>query len=472
MYKLTALQHKAVQQCLQNASALRKAIATFGSPLNILFPEVMKENIAAFNEVINTHNIDGKIHYAYKPNKSALFAQQALLHNCRIDVASTQELLSALDVGFVGVHIEATGPKSLTFIEQCIANGVTINVDALFELEQIIRVAADAKQPISVLLRLSNFPASSVQTVSSIDRFGIEYSALDIALSLLKECVNIHLTGFSFHINTNSLTERTIAIENVLKAIFKAQEQGFTQCSVIDIGGGFQANFVEHKEEWDEFLTQVKQYAKGATERLSLNGSKFGYSFDGSAVSGSYVFQDFWNPKPKQQFLDAILSHTLNDFENRTVSQVVADGLLTLWIEPGQGLLDQCGITVAQVLGVKEVRGENVIFLDMNYTHLDADRYELFTDPIHLSFEERPDDKTKGYFLSGNLCLSIDVIMNHKVFLDTKPKSGDLLAFINTAAYRMDFVESQPLQHPIAQKVAWSNQRFLPEKDYLSLIHT
>jgi diaminopimelate decarboxylase len=54
----------------------------------------------------------------------------------------------------------------------------------------------------------------------------------------------------------------------------------------------------------------------------------------------------------------------------------------------------------------------------------------------------------------GNLCLSHDMIQYHKTFPEFIPESGDVVAFINTAAYQMDFSETPVLRQRIAEKVA------------------
>jgi diaminopimelate decarboxylase len=59
-----------------------------------------------------------------------------------------------------------------------------------------------------------------------------------------------------------------------------------------------------------------------------------------------------------------------------------------------------------------------------------------------------------GVYLTGNLCLEDDLITRRQVFLPGLPAPGDLLAFVNTAGYFMDFRADQALMQPIARKVA------------------
>ena len=472
MYKLSPIIHSEVETFLTDISEISSLVSKYGSPLNVLFPQLMPENIKDFQTCLDAFDFDYRICYAHKPNKSMVFPAIAKKSGIGIDVASIAELHNALLLGFLPSQIEATGPKSHSFLTACIETGIMINVDSLRELESIGTLSKEKNKSSSVLIRLSNFSSTSVAIKAKLERFGVEYAQIDRVWKILKNySQSILLRGFSFHINTNSLQERQIAVEHVIKATLAGQNLGHDQCSIVNIGGGYQANFIKNKNEWDDYLIQLKEYAQGThPERLSFSGTAFGFFSEGKAVKGSYTFQDFYNATPKTAFLKKILQHQLPEFENRSVSTVIAEHLLELWLEPGQSLLDQCGITLARIIDIKSVKTEHIIVTEMNYTNLDSDRYELFTDPVHLTSALPSSSKPKGYFISGDLCLSIDLIANHKVYLDKQPQPGDTLAFINTAAYRMDFVESQPLHHPIAAKIVVSNNQIQSESDFVAQI--
>lgn len=57
-------------------------------------------------------------------------------------------------------------------------------------------------------------------------------------------------------------------------------------------------------------------------------------------------------------------------------------------------------------------------------------------------------------YLLGNLCLESDLITRRLVWLPVLPRTGDLLAFANTAGYVMDFRADHALHQPIARTVA------------------
>lgn len=59
-----------------------------------------------------------------------------------------------------------------------------------------------------------------------------------------------------------------------------------------------------------------------------------------------------------------------------------------------------------------------------------------------------------GAYLLGNLCLEADLLSRRAVRLPRRPVPGDLLAFVNTAGYFMDFNADHALHQPVARTVA------------------
>lgn len=467
MYKLTPKVSKSITPLLKETGVIFDAINTYGSPLNILFPEEMGSNIDGFKHIFNKHDIDGKIFYAHKPNKSNVFATQAYKNSIGIDVASVQELKSALSSGFKADEIEVTGPKSKKLLLESLNAGITINIDSLNELKKIISLSQNYNNQINILLRISNFPQLPANN-SLIDRFGIEFSKLNEALELIKGSQKISLVGISFHSNkSQNLNERVKVVEILLNLILKLQQTGFSNCTILNIGGGYPINYIESKSDWDKFILFLKESIKNQ-DRVSFNGSKYGFRFDGQAIKGTPSFKDFYVENSKEKFLDSILSKKLESLENRTIGQILSENFIELWIEPGKSLLDQCGITVSKVIENKRVKGENILVLEMNYTNLHANNNELISDPIVIKRKSKSfKNNDERYFAVGSLCSELDLITNHLFFSDKNIEQDDLIVFVNTAPYRMDFVESEPLQNPVAKKVVWHNSQLISEKDYI-----
>jgi diaminopimelate decarboxylase len=123
-------------------------------------------------------------------------------------------------------------------------------------------------------------------------------------------------------------------------------------------------------------------------------------------------------------------------------------------IEPGRALLDQCGLVLASVREVREEGGETLVRLDVNARDVCLEEHGLLMDPVLLPRSAPGDPAPAGVYLLGNLCLESDLITRRKVFLPARPVPGDLLAFVNTAGYFMDFSATGALHQPIGRKVA------------------
>jgi diaminopimelate decarboxylase len=90
----------------------------------------------------------------------------------------------------------------------------------------------------------------------------------------------------------------------------------------------------------------------------------------------------------------------------------------------------------------------------MNKSNINPQNWELMLDPYIIHRDEDREELDDGVFFVGNLCLESDFIYKHKTFLDKKPEEDDLVVFVNTAAYHMDFGESRTIQHDTADKIA------------------
>jgi len=435
-------------------------VRAHGSPLNVLFPEQVHHNSDSFREAFKRHGIRGQIFFAHKCTQSTSLVRQLAGENVSLDVASWGELVHALSSGFNGSRIEATGPKNARFITLCLQHGVTINVDSICELEQIVelrkRMSIPSKTRTSILIRLSGLDAHGPNGLSKSSRFGIPSAKIDQALSYLADHAELKLLGFSFHLDSRSIEERIEAIEKCLQFFKLAVERGFSP-DVLDIGGGFRVNYLAHSEDWDEFICGLKEAAVGHAKPLTWRNNLFGLHVEKGELKGRFNSYNFYEPTPGAQFLDSILSAPMASWNDKTVAEVLKENMIRLWIEPGHALLDQCGVTISRVVSQREgSRGEQMVGLEMKRSDVGFDDQELIVDPVVLyrNPPERGAHLDHRIFFAGALCRETDLIYRHVTFLPKQPEVGDLIAFVNTAAYYMDFGTSSDIMHPPARKIA------------------
>ncbi|WP_107656508.1 type III PLP-dependent enzyme domain-containing protein [Nocardia suismassiliense] len=473
---LPAKLHPLVRAFLDTPDAVAETLIRFGSPVHLVFPQVYAENVRQFREVLDRGLPRHRICYAHKANQSRAFVRAAEYAKICIDVASPQELASAIGGGFGPMRIEVTGPKGEVFLRDLIDCGVTINVDNLWELRRIAELAGDrAKVP--VLLRVSGFDEGQ------ISRFGVPLAHMQRAFDVLSaHRSRIDLLGFAFHLDSGDLGERVRAIDACLALIERAYGYGLTP-TVLNIGGGFRQVFTEDADRFDGYVRALRESLLGRGEPMSWGSNTFGYHVANGAVHGTPVFHKYANTIPATRMLDDLLTAPLERHGGRTVAEVASDNLLEVWLEPGKALLDHAGATVARVDFVKELAdGSVLVNVDLSRDSVTPADQEVMVDPIILpSTAHRPSSPVPpdgavvptrgagdtapslhpvtetgpvGVYFAGRLCLERDLITNHKVWLPERPRAGDLVVFPNTAAYHMDLSAATASMRPPPIKLA------------------
>ncbi len=449
---LTPSISKTIKDFLTDRESLSKLVAGFGSPLNLVFPEQVTQNLGQLEDVFKDHKIRGRVFYASKVNKSeAILRQLSTALGAAVDVASSAELKAALGAGFSASRIEATGPKNDEFLRLCLLHDVIINLDDRKEYDRILRIhhQLDLLKKVRVLLRIAR-PNASNQTKRAV-RFGMEPHDID---AVLERCVNddaIELLGFSFHMATTGLIEKAAMLETACGYFMKASDMGLP-VSVIDTGGGFAINYVESRGEWEGYISSLKRsLIEPDSDMMGWQNLGLGYWAENGKIRGTGNFSDFYAAKSPAAQLSDFLNIPLRNI-GMTFAQFVRESGITVYIEPGRALVDQAGITIGRVLYTKQTEmGETVIVCDMNRSNLNAQDTEYMVDPIVVSQKHRSEGSG---FLAGNLCLPHDFLTRRRVYFRYMPDEGDLVIFPNTAGYLMDFAESDTLQQPIAKKLA------------------
>jgi diaminopimelate decarboxylase len=450
--------HKKVESFLNSEQDIFNLVDGMGSPLNLIFPQIIEENIAAFKDVYKKHHVRGHIYFTTKPNKSAAIVKQAALQDVGVDVSSEDALKMAMGCGFNASRVECTGPKNSAYLTLAIQHNVKINVDNFDELNQIIdiRSALGIVEKTKVFIRLSGFTSPRLKFTAQDGTFGISVEHInEVFTVLLKHKDVLDFQGFSFHFNAQSPEQKLIAIETLLKYTVEATKKGLTPKG-INIGGGFDICYAKDKAEWLNYVDTLKNSLRTYDESLNWNNSGLGFRNEGGVIKGASNFMSHYVDPAGADDLDFYLSSPLAGFDNMSFAQILNDCLFELYIEPGRSLLDQLGVTIGRVNFVKKsTHGETLVGLDMNRNNMHSTHQKLLTDPIVLSRNKSersacPD----GVYYIGNLCLSYDMITYNKTFPDYLPESGDLVIFINTAPYIMDFVESTTLHQRVAKKIA------------------
>jgi diaminopimelate decarboxylase len=466
---LPAKVHPLVHGALKETGLLRELTRAFGSPLNIVLPELVVKNAANFRETFEHYHLQGKIFFTSKPNRSsAILREVSACSELGVDVSSAGSLKAALAAGVSATRIEATGPKSLEYLTLCIQHGVLLNIDSFSELSTLTLLHAqlELEKPISAVVRLSGFGGQGNSFSVSDGTFGVPLAHLSEVIDFLVEHRRkIGLIGFSFHLNTSSTEFKAAAAQEGVQAILQARERGLAP-DVLNIGGGFRISYTQRGEDWREFLLALRHSLLSKGPAVTWNRSGLGLRLEKERVTGSFKGVEHYSDLPPADQLCALLKFPLSRFGDLSLAQVLDECGISLHIEPGRALLEQVGLTLGRVAFLKESeQGELLVGLEMNRSNLNTNELTLLTDPILIGASS--DATPVGAYLMGNLCVANELVNPRKVILPRTPAAGDLLAFVNTAAYSMDFNESATLHQKIAEKVAlrWDEDRFIWYQD-------
>ncbi len=457
---LTPKIHPLVKRFLAERETLFELTRALGSPLNILFPELVGENVEGFQKTFRDLNVIGKVFFAHKCNQSDSLVRRLAVENANLDVSSANELRHALGSGFDASRIEATGPKNAEFLGLAIQQGITIAVDSISELEMILRLrkVLRVKKATKILLRLSGFEANHSKFLNKGSRFGVPIQQVAVAFDLLEaNRKEVELLGFSFHLDTVSVLERAIAIENCLELFEEALSRDF-EPRVLNIGGGYKVNYLENEDEWNAYVSALKEAVLGSRPTMTWHNNAFGMSSDKGKLKGNFNSYSYFDTETGGDFLDELLGQRFANLGDATAASIIRDNMIELWIEPGRSLVEQTGITVARVNSVRtSSRNEPIICLNMKRQDISFLDQEIFVDPVIVEKEvtaDNPDAAPIGVYFAGNLCLESDLIYRHLTYVKKLPKPGDLVVFVNSAGYFMDFSASTSIMHPVAKKVA------------------
>ncbi|MFD4367292.1 Y4yA family PLP-dependent enzyme [Rhodococcus sp. NPDC058521] len=453
---LTPRMSDLVGDLTSESTLIASLVDALGSPLNLILPQQIRRNVDEFARTMAVHGLEGSVYYAHKANRSSALVRELADTDARIDVASLAELQHALGSGFAPDRIMTTGPKTPEFLWLALRSGVTINVDTVQELTLVGEISCAHDLPrVDVLVRLSSFTSSGTTISSRPSRFGVSTDGVDAVFSVLDKFRDqLRLLGFAYHLDTIGIPEKARAFDGCLLAMEEARARGHDP-RVVDIGGGFGVDYVADAGEWDAFTTALSEAVLGRRDPITWQSTGYGLRNEGGRLRGTLGLYPAHRPVSGPRYLDSLLSTDAPNVGS-TLAEAVLDNMHRLWIEPGRSLLDQCGVVVGRVLEVRPANeDESFVRLDLNARDISIEEHGVHLDPVLVPArigERRPG---AGYLI-GNLCLEADFITRRKIWFDAMPEPGDLLAFVNTAGYFMDFSADHALDQPIARVVALS----------------
>ncbi|GAA4059672.1 Y4yA family PLP-dependent enzyme [Streptomyces shaanxiensis] len=463
-----------LRSLLDSPDLLHTLADALGSPLNLVVPDQLADNLQQFRSVYGKHHLVGQVFLAHKANRSSALLRRLAATDAGVDVASLEELQHALGAGLTPDRITATGPKNPEFLWLAARTSVTVSLDTRGELDQLATLVRKYALPrVRILLRLSGFEASGVRVLSRRSRFGTPVGELDPLLEAVERHADVaDLVGVAYHLDTTSLTEKATALEGCLRVLEECRSRGLRP-RAVDIGGGFGVNYLADGGQWERYTTELTEAVLGTRPPLTYGGHGYGLRSEAGTVRGTLGLYPAHRPVAGAHYLDELLAHPAASFDGRPLAALLLEHLYDLHTEPGRALLDQCGLTLTKVLEVRdqeaggppaqdrEAGGPLAVRLAAKADDVALEEHGVLMDPVVVP--RNPAGAGVGpatgtapvaVHLFGSRCLESDLITRRTVFLPRRPEPGDLLVFANTAGYCMDFHATRAQHQPVARKVA------------------
>jgi diaminopimelate decarboxylase len=216
-----------------------------GTPCYIYDRNQIKTNIIALKTLLPKKI---KLHYAIKANPMPNLVAHAANYLDGLDVASHQELLTALSTGIEPGKVSIAGPgKTEKSLLAAIISGVVINVESKTELVRIQKIASLHKKQANVAFRINpdfELKGAAMKMSGGPKQFGIDAEVFTETFSMVNE-QSINFVGF--HIFSGS---QNLSVDALLESYRKALELAFVlseQINVlpkqINIGGGIGVSY-------------------------------------------------------------------------------------------------------------------------------------------------------------------------------------------------------------------------------------
>jgi diaminopimelate decarboxylase len=335
-----------------------------------------------------------------------------------IEVNSGGELHKAKAIGFRPDQIVFNGvSKTDEEIRDATDYGIlAINIDSLYELDQVARVARQAGRRANVAIRIVPEIITrshiGLQTGLLSSKFGLSPSQIEEAFRLaLSNTDAINLAGVHIHVGSQTPDAQPFAraFQEMWLFLVDLYKKTGHRLTHINIGGGFPVDYLPETPMAESI---------GERERQMLSAE-----LDARAV------------------LKAALDEAVTE-DNRELFEG-----LTIVMEPGRRIIGDAGLLVTRVCNKKDrpETGDTWLLTDAGYSlMLSINTYKWYYHLINASRAEAL--HTVPYKVAGPLCDSGDVyfdmeqgtrLPNYRL-LPEGTDVGDVLALLNTGAYALD----------------------------------
>ncbi len=384
-----------------------------------------------------------------------------------VDTASLNEIKDCINAGLAPEKITITAAvKNRELLSYAVAHQIPIILDNKDECELLHQILIEVNKTIRVGFRMSGFWHNGEKLYS---RFGFD---VDDVVDFISENITkagkynrFKYHGLHFHLNGYCTEQRIHGLSQTLDVADALSNLGL-ETTFIDIGGGILMNYLASSSEWETFHKSLKESINPDKKEITFQKDLLGIiHVDGKLIGEPKVYP-YFNELYQERFVEKILTGIKDGIP---LYKHLIQRNIEIRIEPGRSLLDQTGITIAQVAFRKwDSQGRLLVGLEMNRTQLFSSSADFLLDPIFLPQNKIADAPCEVYFV-GAYCLEQELILKRKIGLSQHPQVGDLVCFVNTAGYMMHFYESEAHLFDLAQNLIVEKKdtwEAIPDEEY------
>ncbi|MBQ8783085.1 MAG: pyridoxal-dependent decarboxylase [Clostridia bacterium] len=352
----------------------------YGNAFYLLDSCQFQENFTRLSNEFKKIYGNFNIAYSYKTNYTPKLCKIINDNGGYAEVVSDMEMEIALRVGVHPSRIIYNGPiKNTAKVNSLLLSGGTVNLDSVYELENIISLAEmHPDKTFNVGIRC-NFDVGD----GVVSRFGVDTESDDFEkiLNIFKAYKNIHLINLQCHFAKRNVEFWPARAEGMAKTAHRVAGLLGYMPERIDIGGGIYGNMEDSlKAQFTAKIPEYSEYAKAAAT----------------------VFKEYF-PDEKPELV----------------------------IEPGSALAGDCMKFVGRVETVKTVRGKTYITMLGSQKNIGMAGINPPMEVISMGKEscEFTDADIVGY-----TCIEGDVMFKG---FNGRLAIGDYLVFSNCGSYSL-----------------------------------
>ncbi len=374
---------------------LKELAKQHGTPLYVYAREVYRERARQLqNELADIPHL---ICYAVKANSNLNILKDFCSLGLGADVVSLGEMRRAERAGIPHSRIVYSGVgKTKTELSAAIKLPlVAINVESVFEWEQLEALASTQERAVDVCLRINPDVAAHTKDKIATGHHGAKFGlTLEAAEALARRKSSLRLRGISCHIGSQLTSLAPIeAAGRVAVEFLKRLRSLGHELSLLDMGGGLG---VRYQDENPPSLSAYAQVMKKLQRECGL----------------------------------------------------------TLVLEPGRWLVAPAGFLLMEVIGVKETSHKKFVVVDGGMNDL---MRPAFYDAFHeIVSVEAPSAHEQVYDVVGPICESGDILApSRKLPVQTE---GNLLCVRTCGAYGMSMASQYNSRPRAAEVLVEGNQ--------------